>query len=75
LMYHVKALHHHVKVPLPLEEGEEVLPPLLQVVTLITVYRDLISTGTVWVPWDSMLVEMDRTLTTHSGMVNGLLSP
>jgi hypothetical protein len=74
-MYCMKSLHHHVEVPPPLKEGEKVLSPLLQIVTLITAYKDLISTGTVWVPWDFMLVETDGTLTTHSGMVDGLLSP
>jgi hypothetical protein len=75
LMYHVKSLRHHVEVPPPLEPKEEVPPPLLQIVTLITAYRDLISTRTAWVPWDSMLVESEGMLTTHSGMVDGPLSP
>jgi hypothetical protein len=74
-MYRVKSLCHHVKVPPPLQPREEVPPPLLQIVTLITAYGDLISTGTAWVPWDSMMMEDEGKLITHSEMVDGPMSP
>ena len=74
-MYRVKSLHRHVEVPPPLQPGEEVPPPLLQIVMLITAYRDLISTGTVWVPWDSMMMEDEGRLITQSRMVDGPTSP
>jgi hypothetical protein len=75
LMYHVKSLCCHVEVPPPLKPTEEVPPPLLQIVTLITAYGDLISTRTVWVPWDSMMMEDEGRLITHSRMVDGPTSP
>jgi hypothetical protein len=63
------------EVPPSLERREEVPPPLLQIITLITAYGDLISTGTAWVPWDSMMMEDEGRLITHSRMVDGLTSP
>jgi hypothetical protein len=54
---------------------EEVPPPLLQIVTLITATGDLISTGTAWVPWDSVMMEDVGRLITHSKMTEGPLSP
>jgi hypothetical protein len=71
----MKSLRRHVEVPPSLEPKEEVPPPLLQIVTLITAYGDLISTRTVWVPWDSMMMEDEERLTVHSKMVDGPLSP
>jgi hypothetical protein len=75
LMYCMKSLRCHVEVLPPLQLREEVPPPLLQIVTLITAYRDLISTGTAWVPWDSMMMEDEGRLVTHSEMVDSPMSP
>jgi hypothetical protein len=75
LMYRVKSLRRYVEIPPALMLQEEVLPPLLQIITLITATRDLISTRTAWVPWDSVMMEDVGRLITHSGMMDGPLSP
>jgi hypothetical protein len=75
LMYHMKSLHRHIKIPPPLTPQEEVPPPLLQIVTLITATGDLISTRTAWVPWDSVMMEDTGRLITHSEMTDRPLSP